>query len=152
MSLCYNFDHAEEEQQEDIQQQNSDQGGIKTTKAITQKDGGMVEQSTQKRKCEEIMPVHVQAKRKRMQLPKVSISACSKTTFAEVEWKCIEGIPLNRQDRCDDNNNVYGVIIIMLYVYGHTCNFCLLLNFQDGDGEYNTVADRQHHKCHTESA
>ena len=136
MSLCYNFDHAEEEQQEDIQQQNSDQGGIKTTKAITQKDGGMVEQSTQKRKCEEIMPVHVQAKRKRMQPPKVSISACSKTTFAEVEWKCIEGIPLNRQDRCDD----------------HTCNFCLLLNFQDGDGEYNTVVDRQHHKCHTESA
>ena len=33
MSLCYNFDHAEEEQ------------GIKTTKAITQKDGGMVENS-----------------------------------------------------------------------------------------------------------
>ena len=76
MSLCYNFDHAEEEQQEDIQQQNSDQGGIKTTKAITQKDGGMVEQSTLKRKCEEIMPVHVYTSKKEENAAPQSFHLC----------------------------------------------------------------------------
>ena len=55
----------------------------------------MAEQPTQKRKCEEMMPVHVHAKRRKMQQPlKVAISGSSKATFAETEWKSIEGVQL----------------------------------------------------------